>query len=159
MSGLAMWPSRASNSVRSVIPDTPAMERFEGPADLVWVVNSTLAVTADVRVEVIALESGWSARLMGPAEEVRWMANILDNPFELRFSDDSAFAVGVSGPDEDRALILWDWEQDGDRPQPCPVCGSAMTYTGFTIDVTGQQPDAPEFHCPQCGIDPRAHQR
>jgi hypothetical protein len=81
------------------------------------------------------------------------VATILDNPFELRFSDGSAFAVGVSGPDDDGALTLWDWEQEGDRPQPCPVCGSAMTYTGFTIDVTGQQPDAPEFHCPRCDID------
>jgi hypothetical protein len=128
------------------------MERFEGPADLVWVANSSLDFTAEVHVEVTALESGWSARLIDPSEDVRWITTILDNPFELRFSDGSTFAVGVSGPD-DEALILWDWEEEGDRPQPCPVCGSAMTYAGFTIDLTGRQPDAPEFHCPQCDND------
>ncbi len=129
------------------------MERFEGPAELVWVANSTLTLTSEVRIEVTALESGWSARLMKPAEDVSWVATILENPFEVRFSDGSAFAVGISGPDEDGALVLWDWEQEGDRPQLCPGCGSAMTYTGFTVDVTGQHADAADFHCPRCDAD------
>lgn len=85
-----------------------------------WVANSTLTLTSEVRIEVTALESGWSARLMKPAEDVSWVATILENPFEVRFSDGSAFAVGISGPDEDGALVLWDWEQEATAPNSVP---------------------------------------
>jgi hypothetical protein len=102
---------------------------------------------------VTAVPDGWSARLTDPSDEVTWLTTILDNPFELRFADGSAFAVGVSGPDSSGILTLWDWKQEGDRPKPCPTCGSPMTYAGFTIDVTDQHPDTPIHHCPQCGVD------
>ncbi|SCF00113.1 hypothetical protein GA0074695_2784 [Micromonospora viridifaciens] len=72
---------------------------FESPAVLEWVMNSSLAATHPVHLEVVD-GKGWNVRLRdGQPDPEAWQFLLdLGGPYDLRFADGSVLEVDVTGP-------------------------------------------------------------
>ncbi|MFG3715477.1 hypothetical protein [Micromonospora sp. NPDC047730] len=75
-----------------------AVPAFENAAVLEWVMNSSLAITHPVHVEVVDGE-GWNVRLRdGQPDPEAWQFLLdLGGPYDLRFADGSVLEVDVAG--------------------------------------------------------------
>ncbi|SCL21332.1 hypothetical protein GA0074692_1149 [Micromonospora pallida] len=91
---------------------------FDGPAVLEWGMNSSLAITHPVGVEVVD-RKGWNVRLRdGQPDPEAWQLLLdLGGPYDLRFPEGSVFEVDVAGVADGpwHAVIQW---QDDDAAIP-----------------------------------------
>ena len=125
---------------------------FTGSAVLLWHADPSFTISADVEVQVTAVDRGWVAQISAARADDFWGLVALGNPFQLAFEDGGVLDVRLGDPDDSGVFPVWEWEeQEGDHARPCPDCTGDLvrTETVIAADDTVTLHDA----CSACGRD------